>query len=156
MRWVLAPLSESAPDSRLEPVTRAFTRLRSRRHQLTWLVLPALLLRALIPAGFMPLAGAGGAYLGLCPGADPAASSALVGHAHHHTHHDGSAPGIPSGGHHHPACIFSLGATTAAAPTSLLVSALPPLLAPAEHADSLVCLPPILRAQSSRAPPSAA
>ncbi len=135
----------------------AFTRLRSRRHQLTWLVLPALLLRALIPAGFMPFAGPGGAYLGLCPGAGSLAPSALIGHGHHHhVAEEGGTPGAPSGGHHHPACIFSLGATSAAAATVLLVSAIPAPRAPADRADSLVILPPILRAQSSRAPPPAA
>jgi hypothetical protein len=130
--------------------------LRSRRHQLTWLVLPALLLRALIPAGFMPLAGAGGAYLGFCPGASAPEPSALVGHAHHHSHHEPGAPGAPAGGHHHPACIFSLGAVTPTAAAAPLLSATAAPQAPADRADSLVVLPPILRAQSSRGPPPAA
>ena len=121
-----------------------------------WLVLPALLLRALIPAGFMPLAGVGGAYLGFCPGDGAGAPSVLLGHAHHHAHDEGGAPGAPSGAHHHPACIFSLGATTVAADAVSLLSAILAPRAPAEHADSLVILPTILRAQSSRAPPSAA
>ena len=137
-------------------MTRAFTHLRSRRRQLTWLVLPALLLRALIPAGFMPLAGAGGAYLGFCPGAGAPEPSALVGHAHHHTHDAPGAPAAPSGAHHHPACIFSLGAVTATAAAVPLLSAVAAPQAPAERADSLVVLPPILRAQTSRGPPPAA
>jgi hypothetical protein len=137
-------------------VTAAFTHLRSRRHQLTWLVLPVLLLRALIPAGFMPLAGAGGAYLGFCPGASAPAPSALVGHARHHSHDEPGAPGAPAGGHPHPACIFSLGAATAAAAAVSLVSTVAAPRAPADRADSLVVLPPILRAQSSRGPPPAA
>jgi DUF2946 family protein len=139
-------------------VIDAFTRWRSRRHPLTWLVLPALLLRALIPAGFMPFAGTGGAYLGLCPGAGSLAPSALIGHGHHHhADEERGAPAAPSGsGHHHPACIFSLGATSTAAATVLLVSAIPAPRAPADRADSLVILPTILRAQSSRAPPPAA
>lgn len=134
-------------------MTPAFTHLRSRRHQLTWLVLPALLLRALIPAGFMPLAGTGGAYLGFCPGAGAPDPSALVGHAHHHSHDEGGAPGAPAGAHHHPACVFSVGAATATAAAVALVSAVTAPQAPADRADSLVVLPPILRAQSSRGPP---
>ena len=134
-------------------MTPSFTHLRSRRHQLTWLVLPALLLRALIPAGFMPFAGAGGAYLGFCPGASAPEPSALVGHAHHHSHDQPGAPGAPAGGHHHPACIFSLGAVTPTAAAAPLLSATAAPQAPADRADSLVVLPPILRAQSSRGPP---
>jgi len=115
-------------------------------------VLPALLLRALIPAGFMPLAGESGAYLGLCPGAGPAtAPSELLAHhtRQHHTHDHGGAPGA----HHHPACIFSLGATTASVASLSLLSAMTPPTEPAERSGSLVLLPPILRAQSPRGPP---
>src|SRR5437764_15141392 len=42
--------------------------LRGRRRRFAALLLPALLLRALIPFGFMPLAGGNGLTLGLCPG----------------------------------------------------------------------------------------
>ena len=35
----------------------ALPHLRTRRQWLAWLLLPALLLRALIPTGFMPVAG---------------------------------------------------------------------------------------------------
>jgi hypothetical protein len=115
------------------------------------LVLPALLLRALIPAGFMPLAGAGGAYLGLCPGAAPAsAPREFLGHdTEPHRHGHGGAPRT----HQHPACIFSFGATTASAAALSLLSAMPLPMQSAARAVSLVLLPPILRAQSSRGPP---
>src|SRR5437764_8172396 len=42
--------------------------LRGRRRRFAALLLPALLLRALIPFGFMPLLGASGLTLGFCPG----------------------------------------------------------------------------------------
>jgi predicted DNA repair protein MutK len=126
-----------------------------RQRRLTLLlVLPALLLRALIPTGFMPLAGAGGAYLGLCPGAVPAnATIEVLGHHthQHHTHDQGGAPSTQ----HHAACIFSLGATTASATAAPTESAIAPTIGPAANAGSLVLLPSILRAQSSRGPPPA-
>lgn len=138
-------------------MTRALPQLRTRRQWLAWLLLPALLLRALIPAGFMPLAGAGGAYLGFCPGAgaSPPPASEPANHASHlaHTHHKGVAPGAPAT-HHYPACIFSSGALTefAASLPWVLPAAVP--RAPAERVASLVLIPTIRRAQSPRAPPA--
>jgi len=130
-----------------------------RRRRLALVVLPALLLRALIPAGFMPLAGAGGAYLAFCPGAGslPPAVTKLATHASHltHTHSDGGAPHAP-GTNHHPACVFSAGATTASAVTPSAALAAPIVTAPAERVTSLILLPAILRAQSSRGPPALA
>jgi len=124
---------------------------------LALLVLPALLLRALIPAGFMPLAGAGGLYLGFCPGAGPlppglSASAAHASHAEH-GHHGGHGPVIPDPAHQHPACLFSTGATTAFAATPVVA---PPALASlTSRADfpAGIFLPAILRSQSSRGPP---
>src|SRR3974390_2855657 len=94
-------------------MSRRLSRLQTRRQRLAWLLLPALLLRSLIPAGFRPIAGAGGPYLGFCPGAGALPQTVLAAPAAHHahTHHDGGAPSAP-GSHHHPACIFSGGATT--------------------------------------------
>jgi len=126
-----------------------------RRRRLALLVLPALLLRALIPAGFMPLAGAGGPYLGLCPGAGavPHSASELATHASHvHTQHAAGVPHDP-GTNHHPACVFSAGATTAFATTPTAALAAPVTPGPVEHRAALVFLPAILRAQSSRGPP---
>jgi hypothetical protein len=131
------------------------------RHQpLTAIVLSALLLRALIPAGFMPMSGAGGLSLGFCPGAG-AMPPGLSGEAspalqstHGHAHHAGGAGSDPGRAHHYP-CLFSIGATTtfAAAPTS------PALIAPALKTlvggfATVVFLPAILRAQSPRGPPN--
>jgi hypothetical protein len=119
-------------------------------------LLPALLLRALIPVGFMPLAGASGAYLGFCPGAGtvPPGAAAAAAHASHpaHTHHGGEGRGIPANPHH-PACVFSAGAATAfAAPPADAIPA--PALAPlTERSAAPIFIPAILRAQSPRAPP---
>lgn len=67
-----------------------------RSHPLTLLVLPALLLRALIPAGFMPAHDAPLA-LEICPEGFPAA---LLLHATHH--HDQGTRGGARGDH----CLF--------------------------------------------------
>ena len=127
-----------------------------RRRWLALLVLPALLLRALIPAGFMPLAGSGGPYLGLGPGAGalPPAASELATPAWHFTHaqHAGGAPHDP-GSNHHPACVFSAGATTAFATTLTAALTAPVTPALVEHGAALIFVPAILRAQSSRGPP---
>jgi len=137
-------------------VTGALSNPRTRGRRLAWLLLPALLLRAVIPIGFMPLAGADGAYLGFCPGAGslPASAEQLATHASHfgHAHHSGGVPGTP-GTQHHPACVFSAGAATEFA--SLLSAALAASVSPppAARVTSLIVLPTILRAQSSRGPP---
>jgi hypothetical protein len=60
-----------------------------RRRGLTLLVLPALLLRALIPAGFMP-AHSGPLALEICPEGFPAG---LLLHLRHHHDHGGAAHG---------------------------------------------------------------
>ena len=135
-------------------MTGARSKLRSRRQRLAWLLLPALLLRAVIPVGFMPLAGPAGAYLGFCPGAGPLppAASGLATHGSHlgHTHHPGGSPG--TSGTHQP-CVFSGGATTEFAAILSTVLGAPALQSPSERVASLVFLPTILRAQSSRGPP---
>src|SRR5437764_884661 len=76
--------------------------LRGRRRRFAALLLPPLLLRALIPFGFMPLIGASGLTLGFCPGegalpAGLAAATVKLLHAAqsgqlHHAH----APGATS------------------------------------------------------------
>jgi hypothetical protein len=137
-------------------VIRAFSHPSTRRQRrLTWLLLPALLLRALIPVGFMPLAGANGAYLGFCPGAGevPPAAAAPATHASHpgHAHH-GDGRGIP-GTAHHPACVFSAGAVTACAAAPSDAIAAPALTSLTERVAAPIFLPAILRAQSPRGPP---
>jgi hypothetical protein len=102
------------------------------------LLLP-LLLRSLIPFGFMPIADAGRLSIGLCPGEGPMPA----GMTHHHPRS------------HQPPCLFAASATPA------LASACPappvPLADAARRAapDSVcsVNLPSIRRAQSPRAPP---
>ena len=138
-------------------MTGALPDLRTRRQWLAWLLLPALLLRALIPAGFMPVAGAGGPHLGFCPGAGelPPGATAPAAHGSErgHTHHGGDGRGIPVTPHH-PACVFSAGATTAFAvpPTDALPA--PALASLTERIAAPVFLPAILRAQSPRGPPT--
>ena len=91
-------MAQTRPGGTLNAVTPGLLHLSvRRRRRLAWLVLPALLLRALIPDGFMPFAGPAGAYLGFCPGSGtlPSAATELTTHASHggHTHHPGGTPG---------------------------------------------------------------
>ncbi|MEQ8914853.1 MAG: hypothetical protein RIE03_21405 [Pseudomonadales bacterium] len=58
-----------------------------------------VLLRVLVPAGYMPAALAGGWFLQLCPDGLPvAAMQALLGEAHHHHHHHAPDNGASAGG----------------------------------------------------------
>jgi hypothetical protein len=138
-------------------VTQGFAYLSvRRRRRLTLLVLPALLLRALIPAGFMPYAGAGGPHIGFCPGAGalPAGVVHLAAHAAHvaHAHHGSDGRGVP-GTPHHPACIFSAGAATTFAVATIAALPATSPTSPPECVTAPIFLPTILRAQSSRGPP---
>ena len=113
-------------------------------------VLSALLLRALIPAGFMPVSGVEGLSLGFCPGA----GAMPPGLSHRHDHNGrGDGGGDPGRTHHNP-CLFSSGATTtfASAPVSPTLIA-PALTAPVGRFATVVFSPAILRAQSPRGPP---
>lgn len=121
--------------------------MRRRSRALLALVLPALVLRALIPFGFMPVAGNGGPTMELCPGA--VASS---GHGHMHHHQGGSVPASA-----HAVCAFA--ASAAPALSSVVLASLPAAgsLAAGRAADpASIRLPSILRAQAARAPPSLA
>ena len=139
--------------AKLPAVTAGPSTLR-RQRRLALLVLSALLLRALIPSGFMPLAGPGGPHLGFCPGAgvlppgpdDHPARAAHIGHVHHGGR---GAPEPP----HHPMCLFSAGATTVFAAVPAPATTVPMALAPGEQPASLIVLPAILRAQAPRGPP---
>jgi hypothetical protein len=121
-----------------------FVRRRGRR--LTAVLLPALLLRSLIPFGFMPLADHGGLSIGLCPGEGAMPAAIAAGQSQHVHHHSGSHP---------PPCLFAASTAPAFAPAVLA----PPMLL----ADAATCaapdeacavnLPSIRRAQSPRAPP---
>jgi hypothetical protein len=127
-------------------VTSALALLRRRGRRLTSWLLPVLLLRSLIPFGFMPMADAGGLSIGLCPGAGAMPAQMAVAHSQHLHHHSGRHP---------PPCLFAVGATPA------LVSAC--LAPPLPLSDGARCaapvsvgtlnLPSIRRTQSPRAPP---
>jgi hypothetical protein len=125
---------------------------QSRRgaRRLLVVVVPLVLLRLAIPAGFMPVAEAGGVAIGLCPGEaalPPGYAGTHAGHLHHHG-------GAPSGEHHAP-CLFAAGAVTAVAPAAPATTATPALAAQLRlPAQSRTCtIASIRRAQSARAPP---
>jgi len=131
-------------------------RLRADKRRWALLALPALLLRALIPVGFMPVATADGLSIEFCPDAGPlpaAASAAADPHAHHHHHHQGGPD--PSSASHHAPCPFAASATLAAAPDAACVAAPPALARAPGDADvsARAFVPSIVRAQSPRAPP---
>jgi hypothetical protein len=121
--------------------------MRARSRPLLAAILPVLLLRALIPFGFMPVAGTGGPAMELCPGA-----VAMTGAPFGHHHHQGA--GSPDGAAH-ALCVFAASAAPAVAP----VAPAAPLAAtnvsyPGQTGADCIRLPSILRAQSARAPPS--
>ena len=122
----------------------------SMRRHAAWavtLLLPALLFRALVPAGFMPMRDDQGRLsIMLCPGADP--------HAQHHHHHPGSPGGSDGDSGRHTLCPFAMSAGPALA-YSVAVQASPSqqvdFASRREHVDPLI--EPLKRAQSARAPP---
>jgi hypothetical protein len=122
---------------------------RGKQRRLVAVVLSALVLRALIPAGFMPMAGASGLSLDFCPGA-----GALPPGLHDHAPPGGGAGSDPGRTPHHSPCLFSIGASTtfAVAATSIVLF-VPALVTSIERSTSAVFSPAILRAQSSRGPP---
>jgi hypothetical protein len=131
--------------------------IRTKRRLLA-LVLPLLLVRLLVPAGFMPMAGAGGFGVALCPGEAALPPGLMAAHAGHHMHHAAHPGGTePPASEHHAPCLFAAGAAPPVSPATLLAAAAPAALAaaplPAQARD--VSLPVIQRAQSARAPPEA-
>jgi len=136
---------------------------QSRSLAIAALLLPALLYRALIPAGFMPTVGADGALtLEFCPGeTSPAVSiEAIHGHAHHgdravmgHIYtHESTDPSSP--GQQHVPCPYALSATPALAPAiAAEVHLAFDVLVPRASDATDIFSPSIVRAQSSRAPP---
>jgi hypothetical protein len=122
-----------------------------RRHR-WWAtaLLPALLLRALIPAGFMPAVGAGSPGLVFCePGA--AGTAALPAHHHHPHGHDDAGHGS-----HRAAgeCPFAQSAAPAlpAAP-ALACLPLPIATLAATAGEDQVFLSVPLRHAAARGPP---
>jgi hypothetical protein len=123
---------------------RQWWKRRSFRRAIIAILLPALLFRAAVPAGFMPEFGAGyGLRLVLCSGLvlERGAVSDDRGAPDH---------GDPS----HLPCLFGVGAGPAPLPTLLAVTAEPPRAAPGISAYRVgVCAAAIVRAQSPRGPP---
>jgi hypothetical protein len=151
-------------------MTAGLPYLRGRRRRFATLLLPALLLRALIPLGFMPLAGGDGLTIGFCPGegalpAGLAAANLKLLHTAssaqaHHGHAPGGAPhgpGEPGGSSHEAPCPFAASGKPAFAPAILTPGTAASAAAVQEaYAAPTVFLPTVLRAQSPRGPPQIA
>jgi hypothetical protein len=139
---------------------RALPWLRTRRGALALLAVPALLLRAFLPVGFMPVAATDG-WIGFCPGAGalPPALVASEATHHHHAHQAkdagaGGVPDDPTPAHHAP-CLFAAGLLPGFSPAVLGFAAPPHAAAtqlPAAQVAS-AAISAIVRAQSPRAPP---
>ncbi len=141
-------------------MTAGIPYLRKRRRCLALAILPVLVLRALIPFGFMPVASGGTLSIEFCPGEGTlppgivvhGAHAAHLAHAHHGAHHPG-LPGEPADSHHAP-CLFALSAAPALTPAAGAPTVLPPAATPlAATPTSRVSIPAIVRAQSPRGPP---
>ena len=125
----------------------------ARRHWLAAIVLSAVALRALIPAGFMP--GAGG--LEFCSGGLASMASTMASMpgmaGHHHHHADAGTPAKTAV--HGEGCVFAGSAAGLAPPCT-------PVVAVAVQSDATYSIPAsvidwtptILRAQSPRGPPA--
>jgi len=148
---------------------------RSRRVLIASLLLPALLFRAAIPAGFMPMVGADGRLaLELCPAAVSVqvgagdSAAVLLSHdtheAHHHDAHDANSASSHSGarhhhdsgttGHDHVPCLFAASAGSAPLP-ALFDSASVAVDRSADRSEVTegAFTPTIVRAQAARGPP---
>jgi len=135
---------------------RSLAAIRSRTRVVALALLPALLLRALTPVGFMPMHDAqGGVFLAFCPGIGDTLLPSMVAddpHRYHHAMHDGDATSTPQ---HHNVCPYALSAGPALAFSVPGVLAHAPLAAEILAPNySTVSLPTIERAQSARAPPA--
>jgi hypothetical protein len=128
---------------------QSLSRLRRGRRWLA-LLLPFLLVRGLIPVGFMPMGGSAG-LIGLCPGAAAMPPGMVM--PQHADHHGGGETGTDGAGHA-VCCPFALSATVAGAPALLHPLLADTVIGPAiERGFLSLHLPAILRAQSSRGPP---
>ena len=124
--------------------------LRRHRFAVALLVIPLLLLRSMVPQGFMPVAVADG-LIGLCPDVAPLPPGLVSAHSHHH---HGGQQGDTAGKHHFAPCVFAASAAVAGAPTpgTFIVDPIRDFTVTPFSLRSLH-LPAIVRAQSSRAPP---
>jgi hypothetical protein len=131
--------------------------LRKNRHRLALLAVPALLLRAFLPPGFMPVSAAEG-WIGFCSGAGALPPALTASQATHHQHHHraagGGAPAEPPSAHHAP-CLFAAGSLPTFSPTVL--GLVPPSGGSARELPvariPALTVASIARAQSPRAPP---
>jgi hypothetical protein len=142
---------------------KVLSQLRSRGRLVALALLPALLLRAFTPAGFMPMHDAhGDLYLAFCPGLSDTLLLPSAGddpHRGHHAMHDHSTAhsmgGALPASLHHDLCPYALSAGPA------LAYAVPIVSAPVSPVDAApppdyptAPVPSIYRAQSARAPPA--
>lgn len=125
---------------------------RQKRLWIAGLLLPAILFRALIPAGFMPAIDSDGALrLQFCPGADLAVADTRPAHAHHH---HGSSGDSGTAGHGQLLCPFAAAAGPAPLPTLTALVIAPDCNQPVMNRPvSRDTIPTIIRTQSPRAPP---
>jgi hypothetical protein len=139
-------------------VTDLFRKLRAARWLALWLILPALLLRAGVPEGFMP---------GSAPASGAAATVTMTmcpGHAapvQVRVEQDGSqgghAPAPVPKGHHEPPCVFAAASGLAFVP--VFAGIVPDLVPAVEPLPPREAAPPaeaVERANSPRAPPRTA
>jgi hypothetical protein len=134
------------------PVTTGLALVRRRARRFTIILLPALLLRSLIPFGFMPMADARGVSIVLCRGEGAMPAGMAAAHSQH-MHHSGQHDGAHSG--HEAPCLFAASASPAFASTlpALPASVSEATPCPLPDAAGSVMLPSIRRAQSPRGPP---
>jgi hypothetical protein len=123
-----------------------------RKFNLIWLLLPFLLVRGLVPAGFMIDASSGSLSIVMCGGEGPLNVTALAehsGHAMHHAHH-----GNDHEKHKGSICPFAIAGSSA---TFASIPSLPvdiePVRTRAADVTAFHGLYGPSRTQQSRAPP---
>ncbi len=130
--------------------------LRSRATWFAWLVLPALMFRALVPAGFMPMRDEqGGLAIMFCPGVSDTSLAVRGGDPHaHHAHHTADGGHSDSGHAGHGLCPYALSAGPALGWTSYscaLAAQRTDFHQPGDQPGIVIAT--IERAQRARAPP---
>ena len=131
-----------------------------RRWLVAGLILPALLFRAAIPAGFMPVFDSQrGLILAICPGVAgiPGYGPQSTAHAHHHPHAGHGGPGKDgdqAAGSHGGMCPFALSSGFALAGTFTADGAFAEATThEAGEATATLAATRFERAQSARGPP---
>jgi hypothetical protein len=118
------------------------------------ILLMVLVVRALVPAGYMPSTERPFSFQ-ICPDGFPA-QLLKSSHAEHHHHHGGGDDEQPSPdsvrAEH---CVFGVAASAGPAPESLLLSAVPPTQARVQlETETAILSPQRFRQPPSRAPPA--